>query len=59
MMRMVGKDGGPWIGTKVYIIYGSIYELVGEGKWSKTSFINKKVSTERIGRAPGLQGFAK
>ena len=39
---MAGQDVGSWIGTKVHIIYGSIYQLMGEEKWSKTRIIIKK-----------------
>ena len=40
--RMTGQDGGPWRGTKVHVIYGSIYQLIGEVKWAKTWIIIKK-----------------
>ena len=41
-MRMARQDGGTWRGTKVHIVYGSIYQLIGEGKWAKTRLIIKK-----------------
>ena len=40
--RMAGQDGGPWIRTKVHIIYRYIYQMIGEGKWAKTRIIIKK-----------------
>ena len=40
--RVDRQDRGPWIGAKVRIIYGSIYQLRGEGKWAKTRIIIKK-----------------
>ena len=39
---MAGQDGGMWRGKKVHIIDGSVYQLIGEGKWSKTRIIIKK-----------------
>ena len=39
---MAGQDGGPWIRTKVHIIYRYIYQMIGEGKWAKTRIIIKK-----------------
>ena len=40
---MSRKDIVPWIGTKVDIIDGSIYQLIGERKWAKTRLIIKKL----------------
>ena len=39
---MDGQDRGPWRGTKFHIIYGSVYQLMGERKWEKTRIIIKK-----------------
>ena len=36
---MARKDGGPRRGTAVHIIDGSIYQLIGDGKWAKTRII--------------------
>ena len=33
--RMAGKYRGTWRGNKFHIIDGSIYQLIGEGKWVK------------------------
>ena len=55
--RMDGKYGYPWIETNVHIIVGSIYHLIGEGKWANTRLIKKKMGC--IGRTPGLQGVTK
>ena len=27
--RMAGQDGGPWIGTNLHIIDGSVYQMTG------------------------------
>ena len=56
---MVGQDGGPWIGTKVHIIDGSIYNLIGEAKWAKTQRMIKMAAKGCNGITPGLQGVAK
>ena len=40
--RISGQDRGPWIGTKVHIIDGSIYQLIGEGTWAKNRLIIKQ-----------------
>ena len=40
--KMDGQDGSTWKGTKVYIIDGSIYQLIGEGIWVETRIIIKK-----------------
>ena len=37
--RMTRKYGGLWRSKKVQIVYGSIYQLIGEGKWAKTWLI--------------------
>ena len=40
--RMAGKYGGLKRGTKVKIIDGSVYQLIGERKWTKTQIIIEK-----------------
>ena len=57
--RMAGQDGGPWRGETVHIIYGSLYQPIGEGEWAKTRLIIKKNSKGHIGRTPGVQGVTK
>ena len=39
---MARKDRGPWREAKFHIIYGSICQITGEGKWAKTCLITKK-----------------
>ena len=41
--RIIGQDRVPWIGTKVHIIYGYIYHIIGEGRWEKTRITIKNV----------------
>ena len=41
-MRMTRNDVGTCRGTKVHIIDGSIYQLIGEVKWDNTWLIIKK-----------------
>ena len=57
--RTEGQDRDPWRGTKVHIIDGSIYHMIGEAKWANSRLIIKNVSYNRIGRTPGLQGVTK
>ena len=46
--------------TKVHIIYGYIYHMIGEVKWEKAWIIIKKmVARGRTRRTPGLQEVAK
>ena len=37
--RTAGQDGYLWIGKKIHIIDGYIYQLIGEGKWAKDRLI--------------------
>ena len=39
---MAGKYGVLWEGMKVHIIYGSIYQLIVEGKWANARIIIEK-----------------
>ena len=39
--RIDRQDGGLWRGEKFHIIYWSIYQLIGEGKWAKNRIIIK------------------
>ena len=39
--RMARQEVGSWRGTKVHIIDGSIYQLIGEEKWTNTRIIIK------------------
>ena len=57
---MSGKDGCPWRVMKVHIRYGSIYQMIGEGKRAKTRLIIKKtVAKGRIRTTPGIKNFEK
>ena len=37
--RMAGQYRGLWRGNNFHIIYGYIYQLIGEGGWAKTRII--------------------
>ena len=53
--RMEGQDLGLWIGMKFYIIYGSVYQLIGEIKWANNwPIILKMVTKDCIGINLGL-----
>ena len=38
---MDGQDRGPWIETKVHIIYGSIYQMIGKGNGQRLGSYKK------------------
>ena len=52
---MEGQDLGMWIGMKVYILDGSVYQLIGEIKWANNwPIILKMVTKDCIGINLGL-----